>query len=83
MFELDVTRISLLLFKNSLKRQHKNFTNEVESNLIFNGTLNKVVTNNKGPVHCSNPSFTQKLDGNDGPLDNRKTNENKKDSQMG
>jgi len=31
----------------------------------------------------SNPSFTYKLDGNDGPLDGRKTNENNKDSQNG
>jgi len=32
----------------------------------------------------SNPSFTKKnLDGNDGPLDGRKTNENNKGSQMG
>jgi len=31
-----------------------------------------------------NPSFTKKnLDGNDGPLDGRKTNKNNKDSQMG
>jgi hypothetical protein len=31
-----------------------------------------------------NSSFTKKnLDGNDGPLDGRKTNENNKDSQMG
>jgi len=29
-----------------------------------------------------NPSFTKKnLDGNDGPLDGRKTNDNNKDSQ--
>ncbi len=32
----------------------------------------------------SNPSLTKKnLDGNDRPLDGRKTNENNKDSQMG
>jgi len=31
----------------------------------------------------SNPSFIQKLDGNDIPIDGRKTNENNKDSQMG
>ncbi len=31
----------------------------------------------------SNPSFNEKLDGNDGPLDGRKANENNKDSQMG
>jgi hypothetical protein len=31
----------------------------------------------------SNPSFTKNLDGNDGPLDGKKTNKNNKDSQMG
>jgi len=29
------------------------------------------------------PASPKKLDGNDGPLDGRKTNENNKDSQMG
>jgi len=29
------------------------------------------------------PASPKKLDGNDGPLDSRKTNENNKDSQMG
>ncbi len=31
----------------------------------------------------SNHSLNQNLDGNDGPLDGRKTNKNNKDSQMG
>jgi len=31
----------------------------------------------------SNPSFTEKLDGKDGPLDGRQNNEYNKDSLMG